>query len=104
MPIRNRAAAEIAGLAELAAPALKQALGQARSFESKRRIEELLDKSAATPPNAGWLRMLRALDALERIGTPEAGRVLEELEKNLPASRLKEETRRSLKRLKTRPA
>jgi hypothetical protein len=53
------------------------------------------------PPEA--LRSLRALEVLERVGTPGARRLLEKLSRGAPGARLTREARTSLERLAKRP-
>jgi len=63
-----------------AEPALRTALQAKPSLEQRRHIEELL-AAAPSPPTSEELRQLRALIVLERIGTPQARRLLEEAAK-----------------------
>src|SRR5262249_47819702 len=72
---RQKAAEALEGLGELAEPALRKALAEKPSPELRRRAAELLEKldSLQSPQ---WLRQLRALEVIERSGTPEARRVL----------------------------
>jgi hypothetical protein len=65
-------------------------------------MQEIL-KSFAVP----WgdrLRELRALEVLERLGTPEARQVLKALADGAPAARLTREARSALDRLARQPA
>jgi WD40 repeat protein len=76
--VRRAAFAELARRGADAAPALEAALKEAESPTVKARLKELL----AAPEAKAFpdpLRRLRAARVLERIGTPEAKRVLADL-------------------------
>ncbi len=96
---RDEAARELGRLAELAEPALRAALKESRSAEVKRRAGGLLARFAAEETVPARLQALRAVELLERIGTPGARKVLESLAQGAPAARLTKEARASLKRL-----
>ncbi len=87
---REAAEKRLKELGRLAEPALRAALRAKPSLEQQRRIEELLSALPETPPppSAEELRQLRALIVLERIGTPEARRVLEDVAKGPQSARL----------------
>jgi len=67
--------------------------------EKKERIERLLDLLKGKGPNLEAVRPTRALELLERVGTPEAKQVLEELAKGDPDAPLTREARATLQRL-----
>jgi hypothetical protein len=69
---RENAARELERLGFTAEPALREALTAKPSLEVRRRVEQVLAKLEGTPT----LRVVRAVEALERIGTPEARLVL----------------------------
>ncbi len=99
---RERAAKELADLEELAHPALQEALKGSPSPEQRRRIEALLNvpRIVRSPEN---LRRLRAIEALEHIGTAEAREVLESLAKGAAEARATQEAKASLERLARAP-
>jgi WD40 repeat protein len=101
---RAQAVRELEAAAELAEPALRQALKAKPALESARRIETMLAKLEMQILTADILRGLRALEALENIGTPAAARELSRLARGAPASRLTREAQSSLERLAKRPA
>jgi hypothetical protein len=65
--------------------------GQKKAIETRRRIEELLEKVTGLSP--ARLQALRAIEALEKTGSREARQVLEALAKGLAGARLTEEAR-----------
>ncbi len=94
---RDRAAEELAKLDRLAEPALRKALAGQPSLEMRRRVQQLLERLAAVPSSA-QLRLLRAVETLEHIGTPEARQVLEKLAGGAAEARLTQEAKASLRR------
>jgi RNA polymerase sigma factor (sigma-70 family) len=87
---REAAMKRLKGLGLQAEPALRAALRAKPSPEQRRRIEAVLAAlpPAPQPPSAAELRQLRALIVLERIGSREARRLLEEVAKGPGAARL----------------
>ncbi len=75
---REAASRALAGMGELAEPAMQRLLSRQPSGEVRRRIDKLL--AAPVPPAAGEsLRRLRAVRVLEQIATPSARAVLAHL-------------------------
>jgi WD40 repeat protein len=100
--VRDRASAELARRGEQAEPALLAARKTPRSAEHRRRLEELLARRAeAFPPER--LRVLRAIEALEEIGTPQARAILERLAKREPTAEETRQARAALERLGGNP-
>ena len=83
-------------------PALQEALAGRPSAELRRQASRLLDRLSPGLPPGETLRQVRAVEALELIGTPEARRLLEELAAGEPAARLTREAASSLRRLAAR--
>jgi hypothetical protein len=81
---REQASADLEGLGEEAVEALREALGEKPSLEVRRRAEELLDRLKGKGPSRERLRVLRAVQVLEWIGTPEARRALEAVADGVP--------------------
>ncbi|HVS36136.1 MAG TPA: HEAT repeat domain-containing protein, partial [Gemmataceae bacterium] len=78
-------------------PVLRKALENNPSEEVRSRIEKLLkqiDDWIVTDPD--MLRALRAIWVLERIGTPEARAVLQDLAKGAPEVRQTQEAKAAL--------
>jgi hypothetical protein len=100
--VRERASAELAKLGEGAREVLEAARQTTKSAEVRRRAQELLDKLQGPVPSPEVLRSLRAVEALERIGSPDARRLLEELAGGAPPARLTQEAKASMERLARR--
>ena len=84
-PKRTTASAELEKLGELAIPALKRILDTKPTPEVRRRIEPILEKLTTGVLSAEQVRVVRAVEAIENLGTTEARRVLETLAKGAPA-------------------
>jgi RNA polymerase sigma factor (sigma-70 family) len=97
--VRQKAALALSKLDRLAEPALRKALTGQPSVEQRRRIEQLLQQLEAVP-TAPRLQTLRAVEALEYLGTPEAQRLLRLLANGAPGARLTREATASLRRLR----
>jgi hypothetical protein len=97
--VRQKAADELAELAELVAAPLRKALAARPSAESRRRIARLLDDLAAPLAAAESLRAVRAVEVLERLGTPAARELLKKLAAGAPAAGLTQESQAALRRL-----
>jgi hypothetical protein len=97
-PRREAAAKQLTAFHEQAEPALHAALQAGPSAEQRRRIEAILDSFTAAP-SGEVLRHLRAVEVLERIGTPEARQVLQRLAGGLPTARLTREANAAIDRL-----
>jgi hypothetical protein len=97
-PVREAATRALEDLAEGAEPALRQALLGERTLETRRRLEQVLEKLGPLK-SPQRLRELRAVEVLEALGSPRARRLLEGLAQGLPQARLTQEARGSLRRL-----
>jgi hypothetical protein len=100
--VRDAAARELIQLGEQIEPALRRVLESKPSLEMRNRVQKILAGLGGVPP-AATLRALRALQALERIGTPEARRVLRRVAGGAPAARETREARAALERLAPPP-
>ncbi len=101
---RDKATAELAKLREAAAPALRAALSGKPTAEAQQRMDKLLEKLANQVDTPQEVRDLRAVQALEYMGTPEARQVLSKVAQGAAGCRLTEEAQASLKRLIKRDA
>jgi hypothetical protein len=88
----------------VAEPALTRALANDPSPEARRRIEQLLHQVTEERlyPTADQLRAVRAVEVLERIGSPQARRVLAALAGGAPQAQLTVEAQTALERLAAR--
>jgi WD40 repeat protein len=103
--VRARAAAELEALGELVETPVRKALEGNPSLEKKRRLERLvlkLDRPWERLPSAQQLRELRAIEALELVGTREAQDILQGLTAGAPEAVLTQQARASLERLQAR--
>jgi WD40 repeat protein len=102
-PVREQAAQQLEKLGDLVADALRQALTRRPSPETKRRLQELLEKlEAGTLPPDG-LRAVRVIEVLEHAGTSAARRLLTDLAGGAAKARLTREAEAALKRLASAP-
>jgi WD40 repeat protein len=101
--VRDQATRQLEELAELAAAELRQALEGQPPLEVRRRIEQLLARhSPRAIPSGERLRRLRAVAALEHLGTAEARERLRALAGGAAEARLTQEARTALERLEKR--
>ncbi len=99
--VREKATRALLELGDQAEPALQAALTGKPSPELRRRTEKLLEQlDPAKSPQL--LRSLRAVEALEHIGTAEAQQVLATVAIGAPKARLTQEAKASLDRLAKR--
>jgi hypothetical protein len=104
LDVRDRASAEVERLGDAAAPALREALGRKPSLEAALRMERILERVGWKKIDGSHARLLRAVEALEQIGTPEAAEVLRSVAAGPDGSRLTDEARAALARLKAKAA
>ena len=90
---RERATRELAALGEVARPFLVNGLRPGVSLEAQTRLEKLLATIAEPFATPAGLRQLRAVEALERIGSADARRVLERVAAAGPDDPLAREAR-----------
>ena len=102
--VRSRAAAELRRIGEPARPALERAAKEAPSVEARERAGKILEAIARDRPvpTAERLRAVRALEAVERVGGPEAIAVLRGLAKDAADADVRREAAASLGRLAAR--
>lgn len=96
--IRERATRDLKAWGELARDQLLRARAETQSAEKVRRIDLLLKTLGGDVPSFRK-RSIRSLEVLERIGGPEAKRLVERMSK-LSDAHITDEARRTLERLK----
>ena len=92
---RKQAARALDELSEAAEKALRNALAANPNLELRQRILRLLEKR-----DGAVLRTLRAIEAVEHVGTAEAREVLATLGQDSPNPRVAESARAAVQRLK----
>jgi hypothetical protein len=99
--VRDKASQELEKLGERATPSLRKALKRKPSLEARRKLEQLLERLEGFPLSPERLREIRAVEALEHIGSTEARQLLQSLATGVPEARLTREAKASLDRLQT---
>jgi WD40 repeat protein len=99
--VREKATEELAALGKAAEAALREATKHP-SLEVRRRATRLLKKITGKGVNPELIRTVRAIEVLERLGTPAARELLEGLAKQKLEPAVAREVRASLARLKAR--
>jgi WD40 repeat protein len=99
--IRQAAQQELSRLAERIEPALQEALKGKVPVETRRRLETLLKSKHGIPPPEE-LRVMRAVQALELMGTANAQVLLRALAGGAAGARLTREAQAAMERLASR--
>jgi len=99
---RTKAARQLEKLADLAEAGLRQRLAVRPPLEVQQRIEQLLEKLLGPVEDQERLRIWRAIEVLEQIGTLEARALLQKMATGAAESRTTREARASLIRLSQR--
>jgi WD40 repeat protein len=95
--IRDKATNKLAELGDAVGPALRKVIAGEPSAEVRSRANRLLEKLATPAPEL--LRNLRALEALEAVGGPEARQVVERIANGAAEARLTRDAKAALARL-----
>ncbi len=97
---REKAAKDLAALGKAAQEPLKKGLAGNPSAETRRAIEDLLEKLRAKGgPPPELVRPLRAVEVLESLGTPAARKLLETLTKGQAEAPLTAAAKEAMARL-----
>jgi hypothetical protein len=99
--VRDSATRKLERLGEPAEAAIRQALAAQPSPERRRRLEEILEtqrRNRLHPPPE-HLRLARAVEVLEEIGTPAARELLQALAQGAPEATLTRDAQGALERL-----
>jgi RNA polymerase sigma factor (sigma-70 family) len=97
--VREKADKELNALGEAPMPALREALAKNPSPEMRRRLESHLDRAPHFVMNPARLQCLRALNALEQIGSSDARRLLTDLAAGAGYALETQEAKAALRRL-----
>lgn len=105
-PVRQSATRELERLGEPAGPSLRKALAGRPSPELRRRVEQVLEthRTQRLHPSSGQRQLARAIEVLERVGSPEARRLLGSLAQGAPEATLTRDAQGALDRLAKRRA
>jgi WD40 repeat protein len=96
---RQRAEAELGEFGERVVPFVDKVLAAKPTLEVRKRLEGLLERLAAEPWSGERLRILRAVEVLERVGTAEARQVLQRLADGAPGALATTSAQAALQRL-----
>jgi hypothetical protein len=99
--VRERATRELEKLDTTIEETLRQAIERSASTEVRTRAKAILVKLDLSPSPA-LLRQLRAIELVERIGTPSARRLLATVAGGAPGAKLTYEAKAALQRLERR--
>jgi hypothetical protein len=80
-------------------PALQKVLTGQPTLEFRRRAEPMVARLIGGVLNGEQVRMVRALEVLERSGTPQAQHLLEALAKGAPGALVTRKAQESLERI-----
>jgi WD40 repeat protein/beta-lactamase regulating signal transducer with metallopeptidase domain len=97
--VRKEAVSSLLKVGEQAVPALQKLLASSPPLETRKRVEELVDQLTGGTLTTEQLRVVRAVEALERIATPEARRLLGTLAEGAPGALPTREAQAALNRL-----
>jgi WD40 repeat protein/beta-lactamase regulating signal transducer with metallopeptidase domain len=100
--VRQEAAANLAKTGEQAVPPLQKVLASQPTLETRKRVEELLDRLTGGTLTTEQLRLVRAVEVLERVATPEARHVLQTLAEGAPGALPTRQSKAALNRLARR--
>jgi hypothetical protein len=101
--VREKASRQLEQLGDLAEPAMREALKKTESAEVRKRLRGILEKLEG-PGTGDRLRVSRAAEVLERLGSPAARKALEALARDAEWPYLKLQAKDALTRLDRRAA
>jgi WD40 repeat protein len=97
--MRQKASKELEKYGPEVEPIFREVLDGSPSLEARKRLQALLERSPLPLPSGEPLRQVRAVAALERIGSPEARKLLQKLAGGAAQARLTREAKAALERL-----
>jgi len=98
--VRENAVEQLAKLGETVVAPLRDALEKSKAVEQKRRLQFLLEDLDRPETQGETLRRVRAVEVVERLGTPDARRLLESWASGTADGRLTREAKAALVRQK----
>jgi hypothetical protein len=96
--VREKAEKELNSLGDLVESMLRSELAATSSAETAARLKRLL--LALASPSPQRMAAFRAMEAVERIGTPQARKLMEEWASDDPENSFTREAKKSLERMK----
>jgi hypothetical protein len=97
--VRQEASTNLVKAGEQVVPALQRVLAAQPTIETRLRVEGLLDKLTGGVLSTEQLRLVRGVEALEKMGTPEAREVLRTLAAGASGALPTREAQAALERL-----
>jgi hypothetical protein len=97
--VRKEASERLFKVGAQAVPPLRKVLASSPPLETRKRVEELLEELTGGTLSAEQLRVIRAVEVLERIATPEAKNLLRALAQGAPGELSTLEAEAALERL-----
>jgi WD40 repeat protein len=99
---RQKAEQALEEIAESAKVTLREIAKQSEVLEVRRRLESIVSKVDESIPSPMVLQTIRAIEVLERVGSPEARQILRRLAAGAPHASVTLEAAQSLQRLESR--
>jgi RNA polymerase sigma factor (sigma-70 family) len=96
--MREQAQAELLALGDVVVPYLEKALAGNSALETRQRLEKLHAKLTAAVLTGDRLRLIRAIEVLERIGNAQARQLLQVLAGGAPGALITTQARAALQR------
>ncbi len=96
--VRQEASTNLLKTGEQVVPALQKVLASQPTIETRKRVEELLEKLTGGNLTTEQLRMVRAVEALERMATAEARQLLQTLAQGAPGALTTRQAQAALER------
>jgi WD40 repeat protein/beta-lactamase regulating signal transducer with metallopeptidase domain len=100
--VRQEAATNLVKAGEQVVPSLQKVLASQPTIETRKRVEELVEKLTGGTLTGEQLRFVRSVETLERIGTPEARQLLQTLSQGAPGALTTRQAQEALDRLQKR--
>jgi WD40 repeat protein len=101
---RQQASEELAMQVDLVEPFLRRALTDGTSAETRRRLEQVLSTRDRSLHSPRQLQLLRSIEVLERIGSPECQRILKSLAAGTEGFCITREAKAACERLARKPS